>query len=127
MARQHCSFLDLAWRSVLGMRLGADRTVSLATKMAWLEIVSCLDAIAVMGSSEKDRGGLAWREIVWMLDIPEPEARAHVDVLIAHGMLWDTDDGCLGLTQDLCLTPAHEAAFVRGWRFVPIVLQGGLD
>jgi hypothetical protein len=125
MARQHCSFLDLAWRSVMGLRWGAHRNISLAAKMVWLEIVCSLDAMAVVGTAEEVRGGLLWRDIVWSLDIPEVEARAHVDALIGHGLLWDTDDGCLGLTEDLCLTPAHEAAFVRGWRFVPIVVQGG--
>jgi hypothetical protein len=125
MARQHCSFLDLAWRSLLGMRWGAHKNVNLATRMVWLQIVCSLDALAVVGTAEDVRGGLSWRDIVQDLDIPEAEARAHVDALIVHGMFWDTDDGCLGLTQDLCLTPAHEAAFVRGWRFVPIVVLGG--
>lgn len=125
MARRHCNFLDLAWGSLLGMRWGARRNVSLATRMVWLEIVASLDALASVGTAQEVRGGLRWRDIVWSLDIPEEEARTHVNALIAHGLLWGTDDGCLGLTEDLCLTPAHEAAFVRGWRFVPVVVQGG--
>jgi hypothetical protein len=103
--------------------------------MVYLVIVSCLDSVAVNCAAEgrpehrflrmqELRDGISWRDIVSDLGIPEAEARSHVEALVAAELLWDTPDGCLGLTTNLCLTSAHEIAMVHGWRFVPVVVGG---
>jgi hypothetical protein len=92
--------------------------------MVFLEIAWCFECLAT-GTPAECLAGLHWREVVAELRIPEGEARAHIQDLVAASLLWDSPDGCLGLPEYLCLTPAHAVAMIRGWRFVPMVVHGG--
>jgi hypothetical protein len=134
-AVRHGSFLETAWSLLREIHLGRmncetnkldPAAMGLATQMAWLRLVEMLDIIAQNSRFGVDDDSVPWTDFPADFDVPEAEARAHVEALVWFDMLRETVDGCLALPDDLWLTPQHRKVRLTGWRpFVPRIVPIG--